>query len=375
MKSKKTVTDELRSSNPGDINMPYKNIMADIIAQEIIDSGIKIPSLPSSAEHLMKMVQQPVDKIDIIELEKLVERDPVLFAQILNLANSPYYGTGIEITGLRTALMRIGLSESIFALYMYLFKSALPPFPDLSGFSDKEFWEESWACAIANRRLGDPRLLVESLPGELYISGLLQGIGKLILAVYDPAAFNKCIAVARKTGTPLHEAEFKIFKTTGGLLASKILASWHLPEKICAAVAYWPSPEFADPEYREIAALTQFACSIVRLSGLVETCENTPGVSTSSALADLSNTYLLKNGSSSFASTGKQYKIVQEIVSLLENHFDLVNKEKSENSPDKNRKEKNIKNEKKRSLKRETEKHHGFTENSDFFSWVRAFFK
>lgn len=315
--------------------MPYKNIMANIIAQEIIDSGIKIPSLPASAQSLLAMAQQPLDQIEIKVLEQLIQSDPVLFAQILSLANSSYYSTGIEITGLRTAIMRIGLSDSILSLYMYLFKTTLPPFPQLNGFSDKEFWEESWACAIANRRLGDPRLLVESSPGELYIAGLLQGIGKLILAIYDPKRFEQCIEMTRTTGQPLERAEFKLFGTTGALVARKILESWHLPGKICAAVGYWQSPASAEAEYREIAALTQFACFIVRMSGLVATCEWIDPSLPDPTLTDLSSSYLLKNGSSALASTGKQYKLVQEIVSILEKHFAVEQQSEGERSPQK----------------------------------------
>ncbi|MBF0468421.1 MAG: HDOD domain-containing protein, partial [Desulfamplus sp.] len=68
--------------------MSYKEITANIIAQEILDSGIKIPPLPDSARRLMAMAQKPMDKIDIKSLERLISRDPVLFGQLLKLANS-----------------------------------------------------------------------------------------------------------------------------------------------------------------------------------------------------------------------------------------------------------------------------------------------
>lgn len=347
--------------------MPYQNIIANIIAQEILDSGIKIPSLPASAERLMAMAQLPLDQIDINLLVKLIQSDPVLFAQIINLANSSYYSTGMEITGLRSAIMRIGLTETFNALHMYLFKNTLPVFPQLNGFSDKEYWEESWACAIANRRLGDPRLMVEALPGELYIAGLLQGIGKLILAVYDPKAFDKCIEITRSTGQPLEEAEFKIFRTTGALVANKILESWHLPARICAAVGYWQSPGSAKPEYRKIAALTQFACSIVRMSGLVGTCEGMEHSSPDSFLADLSNTYILKN-SSSPAGTGKQYKLVQEIVSTLEKHFAAKQQSNSEKLPQNTSLKKPVR----RGVVRKPPL--SASERKGFFTWIRSLF-
>ncbi len=312
--------------------MLHQNLMANSIAFEILESGVKIPSLPSSAQQLLAIAQQPFDKIDIKVLEKLIQKDPILFAQILKLANSSYYGTGRETTGLHDSIIRIGLADTVSALYLYLFKNTLPAFPQIKGVSDKEYWEESWACALANRRLGDPRLMVEALPADLYIAGLLHGIGKLILAVYNPKSFYECIKLTRKSGKSLEESELEIFGTTDSLIAFKILESWHIPSNICAAVGYYQCPELAAPQYLEIAALTQFACAIVKIA---RTLDNNEGVGkennkkdeetklskigtfTDIDITELSNTYISKNRYSVFADKVQQQKIVQEIISTL----------------------------------------------------------
>lgn len=346
--------------------MPYKKLMAKIIAQEIVDSGINIPSLPDSAQRLMVMAQMPVDKIELKLLEQLIRNDPLLFARLLKLANSSYYGRGIEITGLRSAILRIGLTDTIHYLYMYLFKKTVPQFPNLKGFSDIEYWEEAWACAVANRRLGDPALLVETLPGDLYIAGLLQGIGKLILAVYSPNAFEKCITMAKTTGQSLGEAELEIFGTTDALVAHTVLESWHLPANICAAVGYWQSPESTELQYREIAALTQFACSIVRISGLVSSCEWMEPSSKEPFLTDLSNIYILKSNFYPLASTGKQYKLVQEIVSTLSKNFSMI---KNTNHP-----EEIQQTPLKRAAGRDGVKASAEHKKRGFFAWIRSLF-
>lgn len=298
--------------------MSHKNILANSIAMDIIDSKIKIPSLPVSAQQILAIAQQPVDKIEIKILEQLIQKDPILFAQILNLANSSYYGTGREIVGLRNAIMRIGLEETVSSLSLYMFKNSLPVFPQIKGVSDAEYWEESWACAVASRRLGDPRLLVEALPGELYIAGLLQGIGKLILAVYDPKLFYECIKITRSFGKSLEQAELEIFGTTDSLVAYRILESWHLPPNICAAVGYCQSPESAPPEYIEIAALMQFASVIIKIIWDIEKVEQEgERLSIATNLEKLDNTYISRNSSSLLADKLEQYKIVKEIKSIV----------------------------------------------------------
>lgn len=344
--------------------------MANIIASEILESGVNIPSLPASAPHLLKMAQKPSDKIDINALVRLIESDPALVAKILNLANSSYYRTAREIVGLRNAITHIGLSETVGSLYLYLFKNTLPTFPELKGFSDKEFWKASWACAVANRRLGDPRLQVETMPGELYIAGLLNGIGDLILAVYNPKEFNECIKLTRSTGQSLEEAELEIFGTTGSLVALKMLESWNLPPSICAAVGYCHSPESAEPEYREIAAVTQFACSIVNQSGIAKSYEGMDHSTITLLDMDFSDNYIVNNASYPFVDTMKQQKIVGEIISILENQSSTSQKSTS----DKKGKE-GQKNGIKKSVKKQATKPSStVSKKKGFFSWIRTLF-
>ena len=82
--------------------------MADTITSEILKSGINLPPLPSTGTRLLQWAQQPIENIDISSFAKLIESDPGLYAKILQLANSPYYGSINEIIGLRKAILNAG---------------------------------------------------------------------------------------------------------------------------------------------------------------------------------------------------------------------------------------------------------------------------
>ncbi|MBF0201585.1 MAG: HDOD domain-containing protein [Desulfamplus sp.] len=355
--------------------MLYRKLIADTIARELIDSKIKIPSLPDSAPALLSMMNQPLDQIDLLQLESLIKSDPVLFAQLIKLANSPYYRTSVEVTGLRTAIMRIGLVDTIHSLYGYLFKNTLPAFPNIEGFSDKEFWEESWACAIACRRLGDPRLMVSVRPGELYISGLLHGIGRLILAVYDPLGFRRCIETATNfKARTLEDAELEIFKTTDSLVAGAILEWWKIPENICAGVSHWQHPGNSPPEYREIASLVQFGCSIVRLSGIIKGCPGMDSASTGSSLEDISSTYLLSRGEFPIAEGVHKYRLVQEVVSILDKSLNSSNNHEKNGAPVPGAgKRKKVSSGHDKNSKRNN-KGRNHIEKKGFWDWLKKFF-
>ena len=113
------------------------------------------------------------------------------------MANSPFYSEVEKIVSLRAAITRIGLLEIVNSVCLHFFQNILPKFPDIEGLSYNDFWTHSWACAVANRRLGHPNLGMDVLPGELYLSGLLHGIGKLLLAIHYPIEFSGCVKKAK----------------------------------------------------------------------------------------------------------------------------------------------------------------------------------
>ncbi|MCP3944892.1 MAG: HDOD domain-containing protein [Desulfobacteraceae bacterium] len=286
------------------------------IAQEILLTNVNIPTIPANATKILAIVRQPKDQIDIPLFVKLVESDPGLFTRILQLANSPFYTEMEKIVSLRAAITRIGLIEIINSVCLYFFQKLLPTFPDLEGFSYDNFWAYSWACAIANRRLGHPNLEMGVLPGELYMTGMLHGVGKLLLAMYFPNEFSLCLKKARELKVPLTQVERDVFETTDALVASNVLKSWNLPANVCEGVAFHQMPELAPPEHVIIAGLTQFAYVIAGQSEL--------GCNGDGIKMDLPSTYLGQLPKLKFSKPEVQEKLVQEILNSLKNKAESV---------------------------------------------------
>ncbi len=305
------------------------------IAQEILSTSTNIPPMPDNGTKILEMARQPIGKIDIPDFAKLVESDPSLLTRVLQLSNSSYYSEVEKIITLRAAITRIGLTEMTNSVCLYLFQTILPKFPNIEGFSYNDYWSHSWACAVANRRLGHPNLDMGVLAGELYITGLLHGMGKLLLAIHFPDQFTKCIIKARERKLPLHEVEKDEFGTTDALVAARIMKFWNLPPNICAGVAFHQMPELAPPEYIIIAGLTQFAYGIAEMSQI--------GNSGDGITKELSSAYFAQNSNLSISKKEVQDKIVQEILSLLaaksgESQSEKYNKQSVQTKPIKKKK-------------------------------------
>ncbi len=279
------------------------------IAQDILNNSVEIPSIPEHAQQLFTMVRQPGDRIDIPEFVHLVESDPGLFTQILQLANSPYYRGLEDIVTLRGAITRIGLKEAVNIVCLGFLQKMLPRFPWIDGFSYIDFWAFSWACANANRRLGHPALGMGVRPGDLYMTGMLQGLGKLLMAIHFPDQFRACIAKAWELECPIHEIERDIFGTTDGLVAGKVLQTWQMPLTVCEGVGFYQTPELADPEYKTIAGMTQYALSVTGFTGI--------GKSGDGIMLKLPATFLGQNTTLRLAKPDVQKNLVTEISTDL----------------------------------------------------------
>ncbi|MCK5682553.1 HDOD domain-containing protein, partial [bacterium] len=262
------------------------------------------------------IAQQPMDEINVASFAKIVEMDPGLFASVIQLANSPYYSGVDSIVSMKSAITRIGLTETINSICLYFFQKTLPKFPSIDGFSSNAYWAYSWACAMANRRLGHPGLGMNVLPGELYITGLLHGMGKLLIAIHYPDEFSKCVIMAKDLKQPLYKIEQDVFGTTDAFVASKIMETWNLPANICAGVAFHQMPESAPDEYKEIAGLTQLAYCI---SGMSEIGNSGDGL-----LIDLPSTYISQQSNLQLSKERVQEKLVDEILESLKEKSESV---------------------------------------------------
>ncbi len=337
------------------------------IAQDILTSRSDIPAIPENVRHILKMVRLPEKKIDIPEFAHLVEADPGMFTRILQLANSPYYCGVEKIVSLRSAIMRIGLKETVNAVCLEFFQKSLPTFPGMEGCSYNDFWAFSWACAAAVKRLGHPALGFDTVPGDLYMAGMLQGLGKLLFAIHFPDEFRKCVSKARQMNCATAEIEKDKFGTTASLVGARVLETWNLPDKVIQAVAFCHIPHLAEPEYRSCAAQVQFAYAIAGKCGI--------GASGDGTIPEFSDTYFGKNGESKLSEPGVQEALLEEISSVLKAKAGSIFPNTGTDQNNTGRSEKEPAGQKKIQIKNSVITHPDKDKKNGFINWVISFFK
>lgn len=290
--------------------------IANAIALDILNSKLEIPPMPANGPKLMSLIRKPIDDIQVGDFVQIIDSDPGLLSMILQLANSVYFKGVDEVYSLRSAIARIGLQETIDAANLYFFRRMFPKIPEIKGFQAQEYWAFSWACANAARRLGHPNLGMDVNPGELYIAGLLHGIGKLILAIQYPSEFSKCIQTAARLKLSVHAVELDEFGTTDTNIASTLFGIWHIPSRVCTGVEFYQNPDLAPEKDRNIAALIQFAYAVASMSGL--------GKNGDGCVTSLESTWIARQSGLPLSRKEVQDAVIKEIQASLEEKSESI---------------------------------------------------
>lgn len=200
-----------------------------------------LPTLPAVAIRIIELANNP--EVHLNEVARVIAMDPALVTKLFRAANSPLYGIRRKATNLRQVLNLLGLQGTLaLALGFSLIASA-------RGFNGipldtEQFWRRSLLAATACRTLGE-RLGLKNLE-ELFLAGLLHGIGILALALMMPDQYASLLNESgdrQLDGSAvldverlarLEQARLQVDHTQVG---SWLLKRWGLPDYLCHAVA------------------------------------------------------------------------------------------------------------------------------------------
>jgi HD-like signal output (HDOD) protein len=183
--------------------------------------------------------------VSFAKVAELIEKDLVLAGNILQLVNSPLYGTRGTVSSIRHAISILGVNK--------LRNTVL-------GVTAAQMWRSlrtppGWSMADFNRRSVSVAILADLLSQHLpvknaagaFAAGLFHDLGRLLIAVGLPAEYKQITLLCHDEPEFLTRHEIRVLGTTHAELGSEALAVWNLPEPIRAAVRYHVQPGL-DPE-------------------------------------------------------------------------------------------------------------------------------
>ncbi len=229
---------------------------------EKIRNAQSLPALPATAMEVLRLTQSDDSSVDA--LASAIEKDPALTAKLLRTVNSPLFGVRREVRSVKQAVGLAG-QRSIRVMALSLSLTDQIESEKEEGFDYEAFWKASLTTAVAGRCLGSA--ISNDIAEEAFVSGLLSQIGRLAAHRVAPDEFSATIALHRKEGGRIRDAEVAVFGCTAARLGKEMLNRWNLPNSICDAVGASLGEGLMEleGETRDLALAVHAACIVADL--------------------------------------------------------------------------------------------------------------
>ncbi|MBN2317805.1 MAG: GGDEF domain-containing protein [Acidobacteria bacterium] len=183
-----------------------------------------LPSIPAVVLEVLDICQD--EDVSIGQVSKVLMRDPALSGKILKVANSPYYGVRSQVTTLERAVTILGINATLSLALSFSLVRGLQN-GRRSGFNHHAFWLRCVISAAASRIIGIWANTANH--DELFLAGLLQDIGMLVLSEAIPDSYGEIISLTQENHTLLAEMEKKEYGCDHATVGAWLLKRWNLP--------------------------------------------------------------------------------------------------------------------------------------------------
>ena len=234
-------------------SFPQEEIKADLVELEspqkpgnnnllkkLNQENITLPEIPSIVFELNEVIANPLSSAE--DIAQVVQRSPTLTALLLKIVNSPFYGFPSKIDKISLAVTLIGTREisglalgiSVISLFKNIPKEILNMY---------SFLKHSLACGIISRILAAHKNIPQT--EQLFVSGLLHDLGRLILYSYFPEEARHLLGRARATNMLLYLQENDSLGCNHTHIVKQLLQQWKLPMVLENNVFYHHGPSKA----------------------------------------------------------------------------------------------------------------------------------
>jgi putative nucleotidyltransferase with HDIG domain len=214
--------------------------------EESLKNIEKLPKLSPMLMHFVALAAKP--GIDVDELAEVVERDTVLSAQILQRANSAWFGRSNHIRTIHHAIAMLGIGTiRRFALGSSI-TNLFAREKIAKDFSISRFNLHSVATGTLAEILAE-ELAIENREAA-FVAGLLHDIGKLLIATHMRDRYEDVLAAAAIGGGTVIEFEQSFLGTDHAELSALAISRWELGDAMRIAARYHHDPATGTAEER-----------------------------------------------------------------------------------------------------------------------------
>lgn len=221
-------------------------------------AGNALPTLSPVASRLISLTAR--EDTTISDIAELVSKDISLSAKILKVVNSVLYSFPQSIVTIQQAASILG-TNAVRSLVLSF--SFLQPSKGNDGFDYLNFWSQSLGEAVAARRLMEA--IDKNAAEEVFVAGLLQNLGILILARAFPDLYGQVEQAVAGEEKNRCQAEVDLIGADHAYIGGQVARNWGFPDALVQPILFHADPgsyDGRDPQIRRL-------CQVVYLAGLL----------------------------------------------------------------------------------------------------------
>jgi two-component system, cell cycle response regulator len=223
-------------------------------------SSDELPTLPTVASKIITLTAR--EDTTLSDIANLVSTDTALSAKILKVSNSAFYSFAQQISSINQAVSILGINAVRSLVLSFSFLTMKAGNQKVQ-FDFEQFWKNSLARAVASK------LILERVKGadteEIFICGLLQNLGELILARTFPEKYDEMLRSVNLQQYDALNVQKEAFGTTHSTIGYEVAKSWGFPEVLLLPILYHHDPLAYKGDNEKIA----ITCKASYLSNLL----------------------------------------------------------------------------------------------------------
>jgi HD-like signal output (HDOD) protein len=209
-----------------------------------------MPSLPTTVSKVLEVCNNP--KTSPIDLDHVIQLDPVLMGRVLKLINSAYYSLGTQVTSLVRAIIMLGVNTVKNLALSSAVLDRVSSKKDFRALNMDGFWRHSLcvgvtAKLIAKRRRIDPKGLE-----EYFAAGLLHDIGKIPLNNALADDYIRTMSLADMERISLAASERRVLGIDHCEAGGVVAENWKLTGAIADTVRWHHDLENYSGDYADV---------------------------------------------------------------------------------------------------------------------------
>ncbi len=217
--------------NESPLTVPQKLVL-DVVKDSLQKKEVRakaVPRLPSVIPRLLRSLKDPDSSVkDYVEI---VNKDPVMSASVLKLANSVYFSPiGARIDDIEKAIVKLGIDGLRSVLSAAVMQPIIQRESAYFTQAGQKIWSHSLSCAVACEIIAEHRAQEKF---KVYIMGLVHDIGKITLF----SELCKQFKTNNEEIQPGYNAFTPLMKILSPAVSYWVAKDWELPLDICKALA------------------------------------------------------------------------------------------------------------------------------------------